>query len=290
MRIQCVLATMAALGAVVATTAKASWFYSTGEVGIAAELVGVNLVPSESVGANRTFRVWAVMPEGWRLEAIAGNSTQVLSFTTDGSFYQDTFGGGTSLSINAAFISMAPDLEWDSWITIGSRDSSGTGAPGTSNSLGYIGLELSEFELGNNIVSDNGGCWVLPIHEQGDAIGFTDGCGRSGNGVLIGQFTLLGEGATLAGSVLLQGANTSGETWQRDVPSFTIDPDGVSDAIPQVACSADIDSDGEVNVNDLLALLASWSTGACADISGDARVDQDDFLYMVGTWGSCSSE
>jgi hypothetical protein len=287
MQIQCVVVT---LMAVLATTAEASWFYSTDEVGIAAELVGVNLVPTESVGANRTFRVWAVMPDGWRLDAIAGNSTQTLSFTTDGSFYQDTFGGGTSVSINAAFISMAPDLEWDSWITIGSRDSGGTGAPGISNSLGYIGLELSEFELGNNLVSDNGGCWVLPTHEQGDAIGFTDGCGRSGNGVLIGQFTLLGEGATLTGSVLLQGTNASAETWQQAVTSFTIDPDGVSDAIPQVACAADIDSDGNVNINDLLDLLTRWSAGACADISGDARVDQDDFLYMVAAWGPCNPE
>ena len=89
MQIQCVVVT---LMAVLATTAEASWFYSTDEVGIAAELVGVNLVPTESVGANRTFRVWAVMPDGWRLDAIAGNSTQTLSFTTDGSFYQDTFG------------------------------------------------------------------------------------------------------------------------------------------------------------------------------------------------------
>ena len=287
MRIQCVVATLMAVSA---TTAEASWFYSTGEVGVAAELVGVNLVPPESVGANRTFRVWAVMPDGWRLDAIAGNSTQALSFTTDGSFYQDTFGGGTSVSINAAFIPIAPELEWDSWITIGSHDSSGTGAPGMSNSLGYIGLELSEFELGNNLESDNGGYWVLPVHEQGNAIGFTDGCGRPGNGVLIGQFTLLGEGATLSGSVLLQGTNGSAQTWQRAVPSFTVDPDGVSDAIPQVACSADIDSNGKVDVNDLLALLARWSLGACADISGDARVDQDDFLYVVGTWGLCSPE
>jgi hypothetical protein len=288
MRIQHVFVTMVMIGAVTPSSVMASWFYSTGEVGIAAELVGVNLLPTENVGANRTFRVWAVMPAGWRLEAIAGNSSQVMSFTTDGAFYQDPFGGGTSLSVNAAFMAMAPDLEWDSWLTIGARDSSGTGAPGTSNDMGYIGLELSEFELGNSIVSDNGGCWVLPIHEQGDAIGFTDGCGRSGNGVLIGQFTLLGEGATLSGSVLLQGGDNVGETWQRAIPAFTIDPDGVSNAIPQVACAADIDGDGRVDVQDLLALLAAWSTGACADISGDARVDQDDFLYMVGSWGPCS--
>jgi hypothetical protein len=107
---------------------------------------------------------------------------------------------------------------------------------------------------------------------------------------LIGQFTLLGEGATLTGSVLLQGTNASAETWQRAVTSFIIDPDGVSDAIPQVACAADINSDGNVNINDLLDLLTRWSAGACADISGDARVDQDDFLYMVAAWGPCNPE
>jgi len=267
-----------------------SWFYAADEVGIAAEVVGVNLVPPSEVGVNRTIRVWAVMPDGWRLDAIAGNSSQPLSFSTNGVFFQHELGGATSQSIASGFFPMVPSLEWDTFLTIGALDMSGGGTPSGQNELGEIGFDWSSFEAGGSLSADNGGCWVLPTDGQGDAIGFVDGCERQGQGVLIGQFTLLGETAVLNGSILLQGSDASGETWQRPVTSFEIDEDGVSDALPQVACAADMDSSGEVDVDDLLSLLAAWAVGACADISGDAVMDQDDFLFLIGAWGPCDPE
>ncbi len=288
MRTRIAITTLMSLSMTAAATA--SWFFTANEVGIAGELVGENLLPDETWGANRTYRVWVVMPAGWRLEALAGNADQAMRFSTSGAFYQDPFGGATSLSINPAFIDLAPDLAWDSWITIGAHDTTGTGAPGTANELGHIGIDWAPFEAGAALETSNGGCWILPTHEQGGEVAFADACGVSGTGVLIGQFTLLGEGATLEGSMLLQGADGAGDTWQREIASFAIDPDGVSDALPQVGCSADLDSNGVVDVNDLLDLLGRWAIGACADVSGDAIMDSDDFLYLVGSWGPCSAE
>jgi hypothetical protein len=287
MDIRIAITTLAALH--LSGAASASWFYTASEVGIAGELVGENLLPDQTWGANRTYRVWVVMPAGWRLEAIAGNDDQSLRFSTSGAFYQDPFGGGTSLSINPAFMDLAPDLAWDSWITIGAQDTNGGGSPASANELGHIGIDWTDFEAGGTLETTNGGCWILPTHAQGGEVAFSDACGTNGSGVLIGQFTLLGEGATLEGSMLLQGADAFGETWQRAIASFAIDPDGVSDALPQVGCSADLDSDGTVDVNDLLDLLGRWAIGACADVSGDAVMDSDDFLYLVGSWGPCAA-
>jgi len=57
----------------------------------------------------------------------------------------------------------------------------------------------------------------------------------------------------------------------------------------QNICSADIDNSGEVNVTDLLAVIASW--GACdmctADINDDGFVNVSDLLIVIASWGPC---
>jgi hypothetical protein len=53
-------------------------------------------------------------------------------------------------------------------------------------------------------------------------------------------------------------------------------------------CLADIDSSGEVDVSDLLAVIDQWgSTDSDADISGDGIVNVTDLLEVVGNWGPC---
>lgn len=54
-------------------------------------------------------------------------------------------------------------------------------------------------------------------------------------------------------------------------------------------CSEDINTDGVIDVNDLLAVLGSW--GVCvdcsADINGDDLVDVNDLLGVLAAWGPC---
>ncbi len=273
-------------GVLMATQASfGGWFFTAEEVGLAAELVGINLVPASEVGANRTYRLWAVMPSNWQLAAVAGNLERGLEFSTDGAFYQHDMGGNTSTAINSAIFTLAPELEWDSYLTIGMFDHGSTQDP---NTLLNIGFNWSSFEAGGDLFAENGACWVLPNDPQGYATAFTDGCQRQGVGVCIGQFTLLGEGATMTGSILLQGLDETGATWQRRINDFSVDADGVSDALPPVVCAADLDSNGQVDVHDLLNLLSAWSVGSCADISGDARMDSEDFYFLISKWGACS--
>lgn len=56
------------------------------------------------------------------------------------------------------------------------------------------------------------------------------------------------------------------------------------------ACPADIDGDGTVDVNDLLAVIGDW--GSCpdcdTDINDDTVVDVNDVLSVIAAWGPCT--
>lgn len=69
-------------------------------------------------------------------------------------------------------------------------------------------------------------------------------------------------------------------------PQLDLDGDGMLDSC---ACPADADGDGEVDVADLLALLAAWGTdpGGPPDVDGDGDVDVADLLALIAAWGAC---
>lgn len=54
-------------------------------------------------------------------------------------------------------------------------------------------------------------------------------------------------------------------------------------------CPGDVDGDGAVAVEDLLAMLADWgqSSSGPTDINGDGTVGVDDLLILLGAWGPC---
>ena len=55
-------------------------------------------------------------------------------------------------------------------------------------------------------------------------------------------------------------------------------------------CPADIDGNGSVGVDDLLALIANWGpcTGCAGDFDESGAVGVDDLLLLIGAWGPCS--
>jgi hypothetical protein len=53
-----------------------------------------------------------------------------------------------------------------------------------------------------------------------------------------------------------------------------------------VRCPADVDGDGAVGIQDLLALLGSWGdSGGPTDINRDGLVDAQDLLALLSAWG-----
>jgi len=161
----------------------------------------VELVNSGDQGD--TYRVSANVDAGARIDAVFGNSANFLDvYASSGTFYQNGLGGATSLSINNAFFPLAPSVEWDSYVTVGSLYANGT--PFASNELKTIGIDFSGFEAGGALQTDNGSWFVTPADAQG---GEVDGK------VLIGQFTVA-SGAAVEGYVSLQGKDSSGTTFQ----------------------------------------------------------------------------
>lgn len=166
-----------------------------------------------------TYRLYALLDEGDRLDAIAGNSDTNLRLDTVDGFYQNANGGHSSKQINSNFFPFIPEMEWDSYITIGALYQDGT--PFGENALNDIGIDWTDFESGNALETDNGTWFITPDKEQGEAFFHNwdaDGDGdtdASGYGVLIAQVTTSDAGGTFEG--LLQGKTAAGDTWQEAV-------------------------------------------------------------------------
>ena len=53
-------------------------------------------------------------------------------------------------------------------------------------------------------------------------------------------------------------------------------------------CLADVNADGNVNVNDILILIGNWGSGSnIGDINFDGIVNVTDLLYVISNWGPC---
>lgn len=171
--------------------------------GLSYDIIGEDLI----AGAY-TVRVYAELDAGNRLDAAYGNNEYGLAieYRDGATAYQDALGGATSQSINSAFFPLAPDLEWDSYVTIGSLYSDGT--PFGNNALQDIGIDWSSWDpSGDSMYASNGTFFITPADAQGQAID-----GR----VLVAQFTTFqGTGeADIYFAAGFQGKDDSGATWQ----------------------------------------------------------------------------
>jgi hypothetical protein len=59
---------------------------------------------------------------------------------------------------------------------------------------------------------------------------------------------------------------------------------------PPPSCPGDIDGDGDVDVNDLVAVITNWGNNPAnpdADVDGDGDVDVGDLVIVITNWGPC---
>ena len=52
-------------------------------------------------------------------------------------------------------------------------------------------------------------------------------------------------------------------------------------------CPADLDGNGEISVDDLLALLAAFQINDDGDCDDDGDTDVNDLLVLIAAWGDC---
>ena len=174
-----------------------------------ADVSGIEIDSLGNMGNGETYRMYALVGAGERVDAVFGNAAGAAMIGTVAgmSFYQDGYGGPTSTSCNSDFFLLAPALEWDSYVTIGALYANGS--PFSNNALLDIGVDWSAFNAGGAIDTENGSWFVTPNDDQGGEVN-----GR----VLIGQFTVIGgtgDGyADLVGQVSIQGKDANGDTFQ----------------------------------------------------------------------------
>jgi len=270
---------------------------STQFSGVSYQVVGVNLVDSPQ--DTWTVDLFAMVGQGERLDAVAGNATQLKTvFSTEG-FWQSSYGGPTSQGVNPAFYPLVPDLRWDSRVTIGALDSSGD--PFDENALNNVGIDFTNFENGGAISADNGTWFVVASDEQGEAQPIMTGDCQDGHGVLIGRLTAYGLTSEVGFEALFQGRNVLDVTWQAtdgstvtlgdwadcnengvadacDIASGTsqdTNGNGIPDECESGGCEWDLNSDGITGVDDLLMLISNYP-----DIYG-----VDDLLAMLSEFG-----
>ncbi len=195
------------------------------------------LVASDAVIGFDTYRVYANFTNPFdQVVAVYGQDVNPLSISTTGTFYQNPGGGPTSSNINPALYGVVPELEYDSWVTIGTESQ--------PNSLNVLGVDFSSYELGSALLINDafgGGWFVIPDSEP---TAFPDGTGR----VLLGQFTT--DGITTF-SAALQYRAQNGESYvENESISF---PDLVLGCTNSIACNYDAiatDDDGSCNLPD----------------------------------------
>lgn len=138
-----------------------------------------------------TYRVYFIADTSSDLvSAVFGDADYPLTVTTTTSFYQNEFGAATPNAINPILYGFAPELAFDSWVTLGIEQE-----PSATAGEGLVGLVSDEaqdwglsFEAGGDIVINTsvGGAW-FSTNDQSN--GVPDVTGR----VLLGQFTTDGE-------------------------------------------------------------------------------------------------
>lgn len=143
-----------------------------------------------------TYRIYASVTSSTDfVGAVYGSAPEEIHISSTTSFFQHPAGGSFGTDLNAFFLGILPDLNYDSWLTIGlDLAPSDVDEEGISS----IGLtsELAAFETGADFVlnSEVGGSWfVLP----GSTNGYPDGNLR----VLLAQVTT---GGLLSGELNLQ--------------------------------------------------------------------------------------
>jgi hypothetical protein len=134
-----------------------------------------------------------------QLNAVYGNTTNPLTISTTDplGFYQHPAGGDTSLAINPASFPFIPELQYDSWVTLGAEDNT------NGNQLLNIGVDFEPWNAAGALEADNGTWFCIPDAPQN----FPDTAGR----VLLAQLSVT-YGETISGTLQLQGKNGAGQT------------------------------------------------------------------------------
>ena len=218
-----------------------------------------------------TYRVYAkVVNADDFVSAVFGSDELPLAFQSTTGFYNNEYGGVTAWNINPNFLGLIPDLNADSWVTIGIEDSS-TGSAITaieSPNQNWTGSFAADSETdGQDFAIDDaaGGGWFI----LGDA---TNGVPDSNLRVLLMQVTTAG---SISGTFNIQmfplgdGDNEVRKTLHFDGLGMFLD-----DSIPLCGCTDQeaCNYDSTANQDDG---SCTYSAGEVYDCDGECVNDEN---------------
>ena len=176
--------------------------FSTAMFANNAQLVVEKVDNGDAVPGN-TYRVYVqLINDAQSIHAVFGDDQNSLSITTTGQFYQSDLGGNTSLDVNPQVIQLAPEVAYDTWLTIGSDNSAG-------NNLWNVGIDFNSFQAGSELSIEDGAWFLVPTDEKCTP--------DEGNLVLIAQITTTGEAS---GVINVQGWTAEHDAWQERGMTF----------------------------------------------------------------------
>lgn len=156
----------------------------------------VQKVDNQGAVPGNTYRVFVHVPSSdYTVHAVWGDAENPLVIESTAPFYQHPMGMHTSGGIHPNVVGVAPELAFDSYVTLGYENA-------TDNSLWEVGVDFSSFNEGGEIMTGNGAWFLLPENEKCQA--------GQGNLIFIGQFTTTG---VASGTLNLQGWKSGREGW-----------------------------------------------------------------------------
>ncbi|MDA0981238.1 MAG: hypothetical protein O2852_07790 [Bacteroidetes bacterium] len=253
------------------------------------------VVSSDPLGTGATtYRLFVnLTADAAEVTAVYGTDTNPWEMTSSASdgFYNDAVGSDFGGGVNPLFFAAFPNLEFDSWFTIGAEPGD---ADGMNSAFDAALTSLDDFNSGGDFVVNTfigGSIFVVPgANSQGVPV-----AGK----VLLGQFTTLGQVNAL---VNIQIRDQAAVSHYAEGMSLTF-PVGVAGCQDETACNFNPDAtidDGSCAMNDEFCGACNDDTScldACGVPNGDGTscadccgVPNGDGTTCDGVCGACNDD
>ena len=233
-----------------------------------------------------TYRMYVTTPNPTDVfSAMWGDSDTPLLITTSTSFYQHPLGSSLGHNISPLAFEVLPELEYDSWLTVGLDGPAGPNDQAPSPIGDSESGWLSNFEAGGDVVlNDETGGALYVVNDPSENIVSGDDLR-----ILVGQFTTDGE---LSGQVNFQMFNMGMATDDADI-SIPFTGVGQVDSASEIvcgctdiaACNYDMDATNDDGSCEYVSCLGCIDPVAC-NFQEDAT--QDDGSCEYETCAGCT--